>query len=46
MNQIVIEYQTHQVETNKNCLTEMNCQLLKIETQPNNTEQTLTQEQK
>ena len=42
MNKIVIQYQTHQVLTNKNSLTEMNCQLLKTEaTQPNNTEQTL-----
>ena len=33
MNKIVIQYHTHQVLTNKNSLTEMNCKLLKIEIQ-------------
>ena len=47
MNKIVIQYQAHQVLTNKNSLTEMNRQLQKIEmTQPNNPEQIATQEQK
>ena len=50
MNKIEIQYQTHQVLTNKNSLTEMNGQLLKIEIShnqtPHNTEQTQAQEQK
>ena len=41
MNETVKQYQTHQVLTSKNSLTEMNYQFLKIETPP-----TLTQEQK
>ena len=32
MNKVVIQYQTHQVLINKKSLTEMNRQLLKIET--------------
>ena len=37
MNKIVIKYQTHQVLTNKNSLTEMNRKLRKIETPHNQT---------
>ena len=32
MNKIVIQYQTHKVQTNKNSLTEINRQLPKVET--------------
>ena len=39
MNKIVIQYQTHQVLTNKNSLIKMNCQLQKIETPHNQTTQ-------
>ena len=39
MNKIVLQYTTHQVLTNKNSLTEMNSQLLKIETPQNQTTQ-------
>ena len=52
MTKIEIQYQTHQVLTNKNRQTEMNHQLLKIETphdqttQSNNTELTLIQKNK
>ena len=47
MNKIVIQYQTHQVLTNKNSLTSENRNATQTNnTQPNNTEQTLTQELK
>ena len=35
MNKIVIQYQTHEVATNKNSLTKMNRQLWKIKTPHN-----------
>ena len=48
MNKVVIQYQTHQVLTNKNSQTEINRQLRKIETPHKQTthNQTITQEQK
>ena len=52
MNRIVKQYQTHEVFRNNNSLTEMNHLFRKLETpcnqatQPNNTEQTITQEQR
>ena len=35
MNKIIIQYQTHQELLNKNSLTEMKCQLRKMETPHN-----------
>ena len=46
MNKIVIEYQTHQVLTNKNNLTEMNLQLRKIEIQHSQTTHNQTTQSK
>ena len=46
MNQIVIQYQTHQVLRNQNSQTEMNHQPLKIETPLNQTTQNQTTQSK
>ena len=50
MNKMIVQYQAHQELTNKNSLTEMNCQLQKIvslhEQIMHNPKQTQSQEQK
>ena len=53
MNNIVIQYQAHQLLTNKNSLTEINREFMIIETphkqkntQPNKTEQTLNKKKR
>ena len=46
MNKMVIQYQTDQVLTNQNSLTEMNRQLRKIETPHNQTTHNKTTQRK